>query len=69
MIHRRLKAMIEAQDPDCCECIQASQIWDETHERDLDGSDYYFANVVKLSIAGTMSLPKLRPLSVLMVAS
>ncbi|MBL4542779.1 MAG: hypothetical protein JKP98_10555 [Rhodobacteraceae bacterium] len=62
MIHRRLKAMIEAQDPDCCEFIQASQIWDETHERDLDGSDYYFANVVKLVDSWDHELTKIAPI-------
>lgn len=43
----RTKSLIEQIAPESCEFISGpSSIWDQTFERDLDASDYFFSNVI-----------------------
>lgn len=47
LVSHRLKALMEELAPGCCEYLPAPKIWDATFAREVDRSDYQFANFIK----------------------
>lgn len=46
LLRRPLIEMIEAEAPGSCEFLPGPRIWDVTHAREIDGSEYYFTNIL-----------------------
>ncbi|OED46797.1 hypothetical protein AB838_18090 [Rhodobacteraceae bacterium (ex Bugula neritina AB1)] len=63
LLRRPLVELIQRDYPGCCEFIQAGKIWDDVFKRELDGSQYFFSNVVKTIDSWDPDLSDVRQLS------
>ena len=42
-----MQALVEELSPGCCEYLDGPEIWDLVFEREIDRTNYKFANVIK----------------------